>query len=101
MSRTGMARCPTYGHTTDLSLPKVFSDGCVLQTWDQGDARSFVYGLAPPSASVRVAVVSADNERPFRRFRATRSYVCVFTFNMFPHVLSETPFTSCEIYDYV
>jgi alpha-galactosidase len=54
-----------------LTLPAVFSDGCVLQTWDQGDARSFVYGDAPPSAAVRVSLISEDPALPFLRMYET------------------------------
>ena len=50
-----------------LRLPRIFSDGCVLQTWDQGDARAFVYGDASPSTRVSVGLTSADPHAPFGR----------------------------------
>ena len=60
--------------SSGLSLPKIFSDGCVLQTWDQGDARSFVYGQAAPSSDVQISVSSEVMAKPFfRSYKAIAS----------------------------
>ena len=42
-----------------LTLPSFFSDGAVLQVYDEGDARSFVYGTASPASSVALTLTSS------------------------------------------
>ena len=71
MMATALTLLVTVHGAASLTLPAVFSDGCVLQTWDQGDARSFVYGDAPPSAAVRVSLISEDPALPFLRMYET------------------------------
>ena len=44
-----------------LVAPSVFSDGMVLQVWNEGDARSFVNGLADPGAEVTMEVTSSQS----------------------------------------
>ena len=50
-----------------LHIPRVFSDGAVLQVWDEGDARAFVYGDASPNARVSLTISSANSSLPFSR----------------------------------
>ena len=50
-----------------LRLPEVFADGLILQTWAEGDARSFVYGTATPGIAVNLTMTSADAELPYRK----------------------------------
>ena len=50
-----------------LALPPVFSDGLVLQTWAEGDARAFVYGTAAPGAAVNLTMVSRDAALPYAK----------------------------------
>ena len=51
----------TRATTSTLALPPVFSDGLVLQTWVEGDARSFVYGTATPGVRVNVTMTSHNS----------------------------------------
>jgi hypothetical protein len=50
-----------------LTLPPVFSDGLVLQTWAEGDARSFVYGSSEPGQSVSLKMDSSDAAQPYSK----------------------------------
>jgi len=50
-----------------LTLPSFFSDGAVLQVYDEGDARSFVYGTAAPASSVALTLTSSMPAMPFSR----------------------------------
>ena len=50
-----------------LHLPPVFSDGLVLQTWAEGDARSFVYGEADLLSVVQLTMESADPSMPYSK----------------------------------
>ena len=52
-----------------VSVPSVFSDGCVLQTNAEYGARSYVYGLADPSEQVFLNVEA--------RGASTTSYAAV------------------------
>jgi hypothetical protein len=53
--------------TSSLSLPPVFADGLVLETWAEGDARSFVYGTATPGAAVNLTMTSEDPAQPYEK----------------------------------
>ena len=50
-----------------LSLPPVFADGLVLETWAEGDARSFVYGTATKGTAVNLTMTSDDPARPYEK----------------------------------
>eukprot|EP00966_Prymnesium_polylepis_P145437 3358840-Prymnesium_polylepis.1 len=50
-----------------LRVPAFFSDEAVLQVWDEGDARSFVFGAAAANASVSLTIASAAHSLPFSR----------------------------------
>ena len=48
-----------------LWLPDVFEDGMVLQTYEEGDYRSIVYGVAAPGVRVTVAMTSENASLPY------------------------------------
>ena len=58
---------------SNLYLPGIFSDGAVLQAWDEGDARAFVYGNAAPNSSVALTISSENISLPFSRTYSARS----------------------------
>jgi hypothetical protein len=59
---------------SSLTLPSFFSDGVVLQVYDEGDARSFVFGTASPAgAVVQLTLTSSVATLPFSRTYSTRS----------------------------
>lgn len=55
------------GGSSTLSLPPVFSDGLVLETWAEGDARSFMYGTATKGTAVNLTMTSEDPARPYEK----------------------------------
>ena len=59
--------------TARLHVPRIFSDGAVLQVWDEGDARAFVYGTAVANASVSLTLTSANATLPFLRTYSTQA----------------------------
>ena len=64
---------PLCGAAGRLSLPRIFSDGVVLQVWDEGDARAFVYGGAAASSAVELTISSENASMPYDRTYVTRS----------------------------
>ena len=56
-----------------LVVPPVFADGLVLQSWVEGDARSFVYGSASALAAVNVTMTSADPAQPYEKVYSTQA----------------------------
>jgi alpha-galactosidase len=44
--------------TSRLTLSPYFTDNAVLQVWDESDTRPYVYGEAPPSATITLTITS-------------------------------------------
>ena len=51
----------------------MFADGLVLQSWVEGDARSFVYGSASALAAVNVTMTSAAPAQPYEKVYSTQA----------------------------
>lgn len=56
-----------------LHVPRIFSDGAVLQVWDEGDARAFAFGSSAPNVAVSLTISSENASLPFSRTYHTES----------------------------